>query len=179
MALTLTKSPNKVAYQLINELFETWGATVKAETEAVLQNEYTGGTVNLGTYADEAALTTAHATANAGDYAHVLDTGTIWEWITAAWVDSTIPIESSVDVATIESVNHAVTSLQTTVSDLKNCMSLHEHSCSDNRIILSTMLNICESITDIIANGYDLAEYNRMVELTNNLKLYIEGFWKI
>lgn len=44
----------------------------------------------LGTYADEAAIIAAHPTANSGDTANNLDTGTMWYWDGAAWADSTI-----------------------------------------------------------------------------------------
>ena len=49
-----------------------------------------GGSHNLGYYVDETALTTAHPTANAGDFAIVGSTDTIWIWDadTSAWVDS-------------------------------------------------------------------------------------------
>lgn len=45
---------------------------------------------NLGWYATETALTTAHPTASDGDYAIVGDTDTVWVWDsdTTAWVDS-------------------------------------------------------------------------------------------
>lgn len=45
---------------------------------------------NLGWYATESALTTAHPTASDGDYAIVGDTDTVWVWDgdTTAWVDS-------------------------------------------------------------------------------------------
>lgn len=44
----------------------------------------------LGTYADEAAIIAAHPTANSGDTANNLDTGTMWYWSGLAWVDSTV-----------------------------------------------------------------------------------------
>ena len=45
---------------------------------------------NLGWYATESALTTAHPTASAGDWAIVGATDTVWVWDTdtSAWVDS-------------------------------------------------------------------------------------------
>lgn len=45
---------------------------------------------NLGWYATEAALTTAHPTAEAGDWAIVGSTDTVWVWDTdtSAWVDT-------------------------------------------------------------------------------------------
>lgn len=73
-----------------------------------------GDSHNLGWYATPEALTTAHATAEAGDWAIVGSTDTVWIWDTdnSQWVDS----DTKGQVTSVNNQTGAVTVQETLVS---------------------------------------------------------------
>lgn len=97
-----------------------------------------GGSHNLGYYVDETALTTAHPTASAGDFAIVGSTDTIWIWDddTPAWVDSdtkgqvesvngrTGVVTGVQDVATISTVSAATLTQELAGNTIYDCGEL-------------------------------------------------------
>lgn len=140
----------------------------------VLTADITGGggdQHNLGWYATESALTTAHPTAEAGDWAIVGATDTVWIWDTdnSQWVDS----DQKGQVTSVNNQTGAVTItgadiLPTQTDNAGKFLVTNGTSASWSNEIKSTDANVSAILT-LKSQNNDYAQFYKRNSTTTNL----------